>query len=320
MTKREQMLGLALGGGAARGLAHVGVLKVLEEEEIPIDCIAGTSIGAFIGALYAAGVPVGKVEEILCDLDWCSLTRLVDPVLPTSGLLDGKKVARFMAELLPVTTFEALKIPLAITATDVESGEALVIRQGDLLTALRAATAFPGIFSPVPFGGRFLVDGGLCNPVPADVAYQMGAAKVVGVCAIPKVVRKTGETSLPPARSSLGEKKGWHDLLSVVHIEKLIGDIWPFNDRKPDAEPGDTPRDNRERKAPGIFQICSRSVAIMENEINDLRLERDELDLLIRPDFGDISLLDFHRAAEAIRAGEKEARSLLPQIRELAGS
>jgi NTE family protein len=320
MAKPEQRLGLALGGGAARGLAHVGVLKVLEEEDIRIDCIAGTSIGAFIGALYAAGVPVGKMEEILCDLDWRSLTRLVDPVLPTSGLLDGKKVARFMAELLPVSTFETLTIPLAITATDVESGEALVIRQGDLLTALRAATAFPGIFSPVPFGGRFLVDGGLCNPVPANVAYRMGAARVVGVCAIPKIVRKAGETSLPPARPGPSEKKGWHDLLSVVHIEKLIGDIWPFNDRKPDAEPGDTPRDNRERKAPGIFQICSRSVAIMENEINALRLERDEIDLLIRPDFGDISLLDFHRAAEAIRAGEKETRRLLPQIRDLAGS
>lgn len=319
MAKRKQMLGLALGSGAARGLAHVGVLKVLEEEEIRIDCIAGTSIGAFIGALFAAGVPVRQMEKILCDLDWRSLTRLIDPVLPTSGLLDGKKVARFMAELLPVATFEALRLPLAITATDVESGEALVIRKGDLLAGLRAATAFPGIFSPVHFGGRFLVDGGLCNPVPADVAYQMGAARVVGVCAIPKVARTTGETSLPPARSAAGEKTGWHDLLSAVHIEKLIGDIWPFNDRKPGRGPGETQQNNRERKAPGIFQVCSRSVAIMENEINALRLERDDIDLLIRPEFGDITLLDFHRAAEAIRAGEQAARRLLPQIRTLAG-
>jgi NTE family protein len=316
MHHPKRKLGLALGSGAARGLAHIGVLKVLEEEEIPIACIAGTSIGAFIGALYAAGVPVRKMEEIVSDLDWRSLTRLIDPVLPTSALIDGRKVARFMAELLPVTTFEDLHIPLAITATDVETGEALVIQKGDLLTGLRAAIAFPGIFPPVPFGGRFLVDGGLCNPVPADVAYQMGASRVVGVCAIPQVTTPAGEASLPPSRSALRRKNSWHDLFSAARIEKLIRDIWPFNGRQ-NHFPEETPLDHRERKIPGIFQVCSRSVAIMENEINALRLERDAIDLLIRPEFGGISLLDFHRAPEAIAAGEQATRRLLPQIRAL---
>jgi NTE family protein len=311
MAQSRPLIGLALGSGAARGLAHIGILKVLEEEKIPIDLIAGTSIGAALGALYAAGVPVHRMEKVMRELDWHALARLIDPTLPTSGLMDGNRVATFLAELLPATTFEELRIPLAITATDVETGEALIIRKGNLLEGLRAAIAFPGIFTPVLFGDRFLVDGGLTNPVPLDIAYQMGADKVIGVCTIPRMEDPAGEISLPSETGAGRDKGRLHEFFTSANIEKLWRDLWQAD------HPGNDKESGRNRKPPNIFSICSRSVAIMENRINDLQMERTRAELLIRPVFTAFNMLEFHRADEAIAAGEQAARQCIPQLRSL---
>ncbi|WP_305042579.1 patatin-like phospholipase family protein [Geoalkalibacter sp.] len=307
-------LGLALGSGAARGLAHIGVLKVLEQEGIAVDCIAGTSIGAFIGALHAAGVPLKEMEEVAVGLDWKQLARFIDPVIPTSGLLDGQRVLDFMASLLPVRSFEQLRLPLAVTATDVESGEALVIRRGNLLDALRAAISFPGIFPPARFGRRFLIDGGLCHPVPVEAVRGLGAEKIIAVCAIPKVEKSPREEFLPDRRKQEPEPGGWHFPFTVQSIEERFRELWQKTRAPSDPEPADR---RRERTPPSLLKVCAQSVAIMENQINDLRLENNQFDLLIRPDFGDITLLEFHRAAEAIAAGERATRALLPELRRL---
>lgn len=307
-------LGLALGSGAARGLAHIGVLKVLEEEGIEVDCIAGTSIGAFIGALHAAGVPLKEMEEVAVGLDWKQLARFIDPVIPTSGLLDGQRVLDFMASLLPVRSFEQLRLPLAVTATDVESGEALVIRRGNLLDALRAAVSFPGIFPPARFGQRFLIDGGLCHPVPIDAVRGLGAEKIIAVCAIPKVEKAPKEEFLPDRRREEHQDSGWHFPFTVPSIEARFRELWQKT--LAPSTPA-TPNRRKERTPPNLLKVCAQSVAIMENQINDLRLEHNQFDLLIRPDFGDITLLEFHRAREAIDAGEQATRALLPELRRL---
>jgi NTE family protein len=304
-------LGLALGSGAARGLAHIGVLKVLEEADIPVYGIAGTSIGAFIGALYAAGVPVQRMAAVACELDWRKMARLLYPTVPISGLVDSRKLAEFMAELLPVDNFEALRLPLAVTATDIETGEALIIRKGDLLEALGAALAFPGIFPPVRFGDRFLVDGGLCNPVPADVARHLGADRVLGICTIPDVDKQTPETFLPRNRAN-DEQDRRLDLFSTTGIEQL------FRRLVGSGTLSEAAVETNGRKAPGIFRVCAQSVAIMENQINALRLAGNHHDLIIRPKCPGITLLEFHRAAEIITAGEAAARAALPEIRRLA--
>jgi len=308
-------IGLALGSGAARGLAHIGVLKVLEEADIKISAIAGTSVGALIGALYAAGMPIRDMQEVAESTDWRKLARLVDPILPTSGLIDGKRIARFFSELLPVSDFSDLRIPLVMVTTDVESGEAVVINRGDLPTALRAAISFPGIFTPVSFGERFLVDGGLCHPVPVDIVRELGVDRVIGVCAIPPVKKASRRASLPSPGEKEPEQKDSKGRIDSALVVRLWGDIFG---RKERANGGnDIPR--RERKPPNLFKVFAQSVAIMENQINDLRLSQDRIDLLIRPEFGDFNLFEFQRAAEAIRAGESKARELLPQIRRLAG-
>ncbi len=314
MKTGKRKIGLALGSGAARGLAHIGVLKAFEEEGIQIDCIAGTSIGAFIGALYAAGVPVEKMEQVASQVDWRQLARLIDPILPTSGIIDGKKVSRFISELLPAKTFEQLRIPLAVTTTDIETGEALVIKKGNLHEALRAAIAFPGIFTPVRFFDRFLMDGGLCNPVPVDVVRNLGARSVIGVCAIPAVMKETSETYLP-SRAKRRPGKPFLELLNAERIESFLREMMGSA-----ATEEDEPREgSAHRKPPGIFRIFSQSVAIMENQINALRLEKNQIDLLIRPPLNGINLLEFHRAAEAIAAGEEATRKVMPKIRKMAG-
>ncbi len=315
LRKKKRRLGLALGSGAARGLAHIGVLKVLEEEGVEIDFISGTSIGALIGALYAAGVPIEQIEEVACDVDWQQLARMIDPIIPTSGLIDGKKVSRFIAELLPVETFEELRIPLAVVATDVETGEEIIIKRGALIEALRAAVAFPGIFTPVRFGETFLVDGGLCNPVPVDVVRNMGADKVIGVCAIPEVVKPPSEDILPPPAAETKSKNFLLDFFNAESVEKVLKEIW-----RPEKENKNKDANHQKwRKPPGIFRVFAQCVAIMENQINALRLERDEIDILIRPDLKNITLLEFNKAEEAIRAGELATRAHLDSIRALQG-
>lgn len=304
-------IGLALGSGAARGIAHIGVLKVLEEAKIPIVAISGTSIGALIGALFAAGVPVDEMEEVARSVDWKKIARLVDPRVPVSGLIDGKRVSRFFEELLPVRDFSDLKIPLAMLATDVETGEAIVLKQGDLLTALRAAIAFPGIFTPVNIADRFLVDGGLCYPIPAHILKDLGADTVIGVCAIPKVDKRDHEAFLPAPKAGPSEPRSLLKKLGAEHVESLWQDI--FGNKKTD--PGHP--NGKGRKPPNIFRVFAQSVAIMENQINDLRLGQNHIDILIRPELAGINLLEFNRAEEAIQAGEEATRAVLAQIREL---
>lgn len=301
-------LGLALGSGAARGLAHIGVLKVLDEARVPIDIITGTSIGALIGAMYAAGVPVTQMEEVALTIDWRKMARLLDPVLPTSGLTDSRKLVAFISELLPAREFDDLLQPLAVTATDINTGEAIIIKQGDLLEALRASLAFPGIFAPVRFGKRFLVDGGLCNPIPTNVARNLGAEKIIGVCTIPSVDKQTPETFLPGRHGHAKSIGRWRDLFSAKTIEQAFRSALG-------QEPETTAEEVEELlRTPNIFRVCAQSVAIMENRINELHLRQSPHDLIIRPPLDGITLLEFYRAEEVIAAGEASAKAALPEI------
>ncbi len=268
--------------------------------------IAGTSIGAMIGAIYASGVPVGRMEQVAGSLNWRRLARLLDPIIPTSGLIDGKKVSRFIEELLPVRSFAELELPLAVTTTDIESGELVVIRQGSLLEAIKASIAFPGIFNPVRIGDRFLMDGGLCAPVPTDIVREMGAETVIGVCAIPDIARKHSEAYMPVSDQPT-DKTGFLEHFTPEWVEKTFRDVWTTGNN---ARKEKNSRQNN-RKPPGIFRVFAQSIAIMENQVNSLRLDKDRIDLLIRPDFQDITLLEFHRAGEIIDIGKKATAEAL---------
>lgn len=177
-AKDRPVLGLALGGGAARGIAHIGVLQVLEEERIPIAVIAGTSVGALIGALYGAGVDLEWLARLAVNLKW---DHLVDLTVPGLGFIRPDKMAHLVKLLTREKSFADLRVRFAAVAVDIETGEEVVITDGSLVDAVIASSSIPGIFVPRRVGGRLLVDGGLVNRVPVDVARRLGADVVIGV-------------------------------------------------------------------------------------------------------------------------------------------
>ncbi len=172
-------VGLALGGGFARGYAHLGVLSVFEEQQIPISCIAGSSIGAILGAAYASGAPLARIIEKCREIRFKDFGRWH---VSRFGLASNERLGALVDEVFRSAQFEDLIVPAAVVATDLGSGDAVVFRSGSLTQAIRASCAFPGLFEPIQIGTRYFADGGLVAPVPTHAARQLGADIVVGVC------------------------------------------------------------------------------------------------------------------------------------------
>lgn len=197
-----RQVGLALGGGAARGVAHIGVLQVLEEHEIPLHCIVGTSAGAVVGGLYAAGIDPAQLQAHALELSWSQISSLSLPSVHLGslrlgsinlaamsmplGILDLDRLVEYLEEMLgDRQTFDRLPIPFAAIATDISGGQMVVMNDGQLAPAIRASCAIPGIFTPVHRNGRLLIDGGAVNNLPVSVARQMGAGYVIAVDLLP---------------------------------------------------------------------------------------------------------------------------------------
>ena len=169
---------LVLGGGAARGIAHIGALKALTRHKVPIDMVVGTSIGSIVGAVYALGIPLKNIEALALKTGW---KDLADFALSKTGFLEGRNLERIVLELIQGKGFNDIKIPLAIVATDIENGQEVVITSGDLAKSIRASCSIPGIFIPARINSRMLVDGGLRSTVPSEIAKRMGADFVIAV-------------------------------------------------------------------------------------------------------------------------------------------
>jgi NTE family protein len=255
-------VGLVLGGGGARGFAHIGVLRAMEERDIEAEAIAGCSMGGIVGAMIAHGLPSADIQKRFEGLD---TKKLLDRSR-TGGLMGGKGVAEVLSDHLP-KRFEDLKIPLRVTAVDVQSGRLLTLHEGDLVPALRATAALPGIFSPVELDGRILVDGGLLSNVPVDEMRTMTREPVVAV-----------DVTVPANRSLPFE------------------DDRSFWDKVKDPiQPG---------KRPLILEVLMKAFDIPASVLNDLRLAAYKPDYLIRPTLDpDLKVEDFKRLDEAVEAG-----------------
>ena len=287
-----QAVGLALGSGSARGLAHIGVLKALAEAGIEVTVVAGTSIGALIGAVYASGRLAGLAEEFLA-YDWKNVAALLDPIFPRSGLIDGHKVASFVRAHVDQKNIENLPIAFAAVATDILTGSETVMRSGDLIEAVRASIAVPGILTPVRSNGRIFVDGGLVNPVPVSVARAMGATQVIAVDLNHDIVegRRSRHHSPPEAR---GYALAVEHILAGLHARQspVLSqfDGWLHKDR-----------------LPGMFDVLLASLSIMQRGITEARLKQDKPDVLIRPPLGKVRFMEFDRAEEIIETGYRSA-------------
>ncbi len=194
-NRHKRGIGLALGSGSARGLAHIGVLKVFEKERIPINAISGSSMGALIGGLYAAGMPLAELESIALKVTRRAVLAYIDPIPSLKGLMVGKKIEEMLRSFIGNKDFSEVRIPLAIVATDILTGEELVFKDtGGVVDAIRASISIPVVFVPVRVGARTLVDGGVVNPVPVDAVISLDPRAVpVAVSVIPKVEHKQAE-------------------------------------------------------------------------------------------------------------------------------
>jgi NTE family protein len=275
---------LALGGGGVRGLAHIGILSVLEREGIRPAVLAGTSMGGLVAAAFAVGLsPEALTREVSEFTHLRRLLTLVDFAPARRGLLQGDRVRNFLVDKLGRdTTFADLPLPLGLVAVDIDSGEEVVLTQGPLVDAVLATCAVPGVFSPVRLGDRYLSDGGILNNVPADVARRLGAEVVIAVDVGPEFGRRS----------------------------------------QPEAHPHHGLPASGGSQAPGFLPPMARdlyqSYLIMAHAATQDRLRHAHPDLVLRPVIpADITAFSgFARAVEPIRAGEREAQAHLAMVRE----
>lgn len=318
--KRGLKIGLALGSGSARGLAHVGVIMALEAYNIPIDIIAGTSIGSVIGGLYASGATIRQLEEVALSIKKSKTLFLIDPVFPHSGLISGDRIEKMLNQFgIKDKTFDDLKIPFAAVATDVESGAKVILNQGKVIDAVRASISIPGIFTPVKYQNYYLVDGGVVDPVPVDVVKMMGADIIIAVSlakispynAVLMVDKETGllkeVENLEDLRINIEENPKFKDTKDTEEITPLV-----------DEEKGFLKQTIEQVKSkfegPNLIEIINQSTDIMGAKITDQSLEG--ADVIIVP-FGikDINLFDFDQAELLIKGGIMAGLINIPEIK-----
>jgi NTE family protein len=311
-------VGLALGSGAARGGAHLGVIRALNEAGIRVDYVAGTSVGALVGAAYAAGT-IDRLERFIQELEWRQMVTFLDVAFPTSGLIDGRKVTRFIDEFLSEQSFDGLSCPLSVVATDLNGSSEVVIQDGDLAKAVRASISIPGIFRPVKKDATILVDGGLVNPVPVTAVRAMGADVVIAV----DLSRESAPSEEPrEAFRHEDAEPGKSERISVVP-EGLRNATKPLIEKLAALEASGLSRIKSLRKkesVPNIAEVLLMSLAVMENRVKEMQFRADPPEVLIRPRVGHVSFLEFHRAKELIDLGYEEARSTLAHWLEEGGN
>lgn len=315
--KKGLKIGLVLGGGSARGLAHVGVILALEAYNIPIDIIAGTSIGSVIGSLYASGATIKQLEEMALSIKMSKTLFMLDSTFPHSGLISGDRIEKMLNQFaLKDKTFDDLSISFAAVATDVESGAKVILNQGKVIDAVRASIAIPGIFTPVKYGDYYLVDGGVVDPVPVDVVQMMGADIIIAV-SLAKINPYSTILMIDKETGHLKEVENLEDLRINKEESPKFKDI-EENTSLIDKEKGFFKEKIEQVKSkfegPNIFEIINQSSDIMGAKITDQSLEG--ADVVIVP-FGikEINLFDFDKAEILIKGGIMATLINIPEIK-----
>ncbi len=294
----NNLVGIALGSGAALGLAHIGVLKVLEREKIPIDIVAGSSIGALIGALYAAGKSVEDVEKAALEINSrLRLSRLLDfSFYPVRGLFDGKRVMKHFCSHLGNKTFDDCRIPLKIMGANLSTRQLHVFESGFIADAVRASIAIPAIFKPVILKGEVVVDGGILSPLPIRALEHAGANKIIAVNVFP-ALKDTLE------RRIILEEAAEKEARLVRQKNFISRGLYRFR------------KYLLRRFVPNVFDILMNTIQTMETEIADI--EARSADVVLRPVVPNASWVEFYKPQQFIKRGEEEAMRMLPQIKAL---
>ncbi len=303
------VVGLALGSGAARGWAHLGVLRALEREGIHPQVIAGCSIGAFVGAALASG-DLEKLTEWAESLKWQDVMGLLDVSL-RGGLIKGQKLMQYFARNFVDRDFSELDRRFACVATELHTGREIWLREGSVADAVRASIAIPGLLTPVLREGRMLLDGGLVNPVPVSLCRAMGADVVIAVDLGSDMVGRAWRPAPVEEEESM---LGW--------TERLLGRFWVGGNGGSGGNGGNGgnggPRNGTKELSagvPSVITVLTTSINIMQMRIARSRLAGEPADVEISPRLGHLGAMDFHRAREAIAEGEAAVARMLPALR-----
>ncbi|APA85186.1 patatin-like phospholipase family protein [Paraburkholderia sprentiae WSM5005] len=311
--RRYSRIGLVLGGGAARGWAHIGAIRALQDAGIKPDVVCGTSIGALVGAVYANG-DLDWLEEWVSRLTWQTVVRLLDLRI-SGGLLGGRKVIQLFADKFAGSSIAQLQMPFAAVATELDTGREIWLQDGSTIDSVRASIAIPGIFTPVWHNGVWLVDGGLSNPVPVSVARGMRADCVIAIDLNNDILngRDFGgavietpalDPTAPPPVALRRNGKPWPRWLAPAEASATDDVRVP---PKPSAH------------VPSMLSSIAQSIDIMQVRITRSRLAGEPADILIQPRLGGMGIFDFHRAAPAIAEGRDAVEQMLPAIRARLG-
>jgi NTE family protein len=291
-------IGLALGGGGARGFAHIGVLRTLLARDITPDIIVGTSIGAVVGGCYAAG-RLDLLESWCRGLTPRGILGYLDISLSGSGLIGGGRLASRLEADLGDVLIEALPVRFATITTEIDTGHEIWLTRGRLVDAIRASYALPGIFPPVALAGRWLVDGALVNPVPVSAARVLGARLVIAVNVSSDILGRSITMAGEEAHESLFQPPQPHGFRRIFRAERSLKRQFLGGARRP-----------------GIPTVMVDAFNIMQDRITRARLAGDPPDVTINPRLGQVGWFDYHRAAQAIEVGTRAAERALEEIDE----
>lgn len=294
-------IALALGGGAARGWAHIGVLRAFDEAGIPISMIAGTSIGALVGGCYLAG-KLDELEDFARSLTKTGILRFMDFALRGSGLISGDRLAKRMAPHLVDINIEDMDRPFIAIATDIQNGHEIWLHDGPMVDAIRASYALPGVFQPVMHNGRLMVDGALVNPVPVSACRTYESDMVIAV----NLNSETFGRGTVIRSSHYDTTK---DVAKTRDGEQTTNKSWlPFLGQ------GKAASDNPTVDKIGLTGVMMESFDIIQDRISRSRLAGDPPDYTIRPRLKNIGMADFHMADEAIRLGHEVGRQRIAEL------
>ncbi len=297
MNANKSKIALALGAGAARGWAHVGVIRALEEANIPIDIVCGTSIGSMVGAAYASG-EFDRFEHWMHGLTLMDVVGLMDVTL-SGGLLKGEKLTDFFEKTFTDPPIELLNVPFAAVATDLSTGAEVWLQEGSTAQAVRASMALPGVLTPVMLDGRTLVDGGLVNPVPVSLARALGADIVIAVDLNADILGRhmSAEKAESLSASNQSSITEW-----FKRAQLTLANQWPIFAAK-ESPP-----------IPSLFDVIASSINIMQVRITRSRMAGDPADAVVTPYLSRLGLMDFHRGPEAVEQGRLAVERALPSI------
>jgi NTE family protein len=318
LSSLSKKIGLALGSGSARGWSHIGVIRALEEAGIKIDFVAGTSIGAFVGAFYSSG-NLDYMEAFALQMDWKAIISFFDVGFPRKGLLDGEKIYQLVSKEILTENIEETEIPFRTVATNLMTGKDFIFKTGSIVDAVRASISIPGIFTPFKKDNYNLVDGGLINPVPVDVVRNMGADIVIAVDLNHDLVENQSKMKSPQsvAKDSLGKKID--DFISGSNIKAIntLKEKYQNIEKSVSVKLKEWTPDKNDMN---IFEIIGTSINIMEHRITQNNLEIHKPDILIQPSLGHLGLFDFDQAAETIEEGRVVTKKVIDKILNMMNS